>query len=124
MGALLAALRYRLEPRFGAMGLVLEWAVDELPPVERLDEGAMRMLQYLLFEAISNVLQHARASALRVEATMQGPVLRIAVIDNGDGFDTRRPPRSLAERARALGARLVLQSRPGRTVVWLEIDTA
>ncbi len=41
VGALLASLRYRLEPRFAALGLALEWAVDELPPIERFDEQAI-----------------------------------------------------------------------------------
>jgi signal transduction histidine kinase len=58
---LLAALRYRLEPRLAAAGIELEWAVDEVAPVKRLDAQAMRQLQFLLFEAISNVLQHAQA---------------------------------------------------------------
>jgi signal transduction histidine kinase len=122
VGALLAALRHRLEPRFAALGLALEWAVDELPPLARLDDQAMRLLQYLLFEAISNVLQHAHASVLRVEAAMRGAVLHLALADNGRGYDAARPPRALAERARALGARLTVESRPGRTVVQLEID--
>ena len=124
VGALLAALRHRLEPRFSALGLALEWAVEELPPLARLDDQAMRLLQYLLFEAISNVLQHAHASVLRVEAAMRGAVLHLALVDNGRGYDASRPPRALAERARALGARLAVESRPGRTVVRLDIDAA
>lgn len=122
VGALLATLRYRLEPRFAPLGLAFDWAVDELPPLARLDEQAMRLLQYLLFEAISNVLQHAHASVLRIEAAMHGPVLRLALIDNGRGFDASRPPRALAERAQALGARLAVESRAGRTAVTLEFD--
>lgn len=59
--ALLANLRYRLEPRFRTMGLALEWAVVPLPDMLRLDASAMRQLQYILFEAFSNVMQHAHA---------------------------------------------------------------
>ena len=66
--ALLANLRYRLEPRLRACGIELEWAVEQLAPLARLDAGAMRQLQFMLFEAISNVMQHARASRLRIEA--------------------------------------------------------
>jgi len=121
VGALLAALRYRLEPRFDASGIALEWAVDELVPVERLDAQAMRHLQFLLFEAISNVLQHAQATLLRIEAAMLGTAVRLSVIDNGCGYDASRAPRSLHERAQAMGVRLVLESRPGRTVVQLDM---
>jgi signal transduction histidine kinase len=122
VGALLAALRYRLENRLTVLGLSFDWAVDELPLLPRLDERAIGLLQYFLFEAISNVLQHARASVLRVEARMDGAVLRLALIDDGKGFDATRAPRALAERAQSLGARLTIESRPGRTQVRLEID--
>lgn len=121
VGALLAGLRYRMTPRFAASGISLEWAVDELTPVADLDGPAMRQLQFLLFEAISNVLQHAHASVLRIEAAMQGPVLCLCVIDNGRGFDADNvAPRALTERAHALGVRLAIESRPGRTVVKVE----
>lgn len=122
VGALLAALRYRLAPRFAASGLELQWAVDELAPVERLDAQAMRQLQFLLFEAISNVLQHAQATVLRIEAVMAGPSVRLSVVDNGRGYDGLHAPRALQERARAIGAALALESRPGRTVVRLDLD--
>ena len=123
VGALLAGLRYRLAPRLTGSALTLEWAVDELQPVPQLDAPAMRKLQFLLFEAISNVLQHAHAKVLRFEAAMHGPVLRLALVDDGCGFDASRPPRALLERAQAIGARLTLDSVPGRTAVQLEFDT-
>ena len=126
--ALLANLRYRLEPRFRAMGLALEWAVAPLPDMPRLDASAMRQLQYILFEAFSNVMQHAHASVLRIDATplSQGAgatrdVVRIRVSDNGQGFDTQQVERkglvSMKERATAIGARVHITSQPGNTVV-------
>ena len=126
--ALLANLRYRLEPRFRAMGLALEWAVVPLPELPRLDASAMRQLQYIIFEALSNVMQHAHASVLRIEATPipQGAgvvrdVVRIRVSDNGQGFDTQQVERkglvSMKERATAIGARVHITSQPGNTVV-------
>ena len=122
IGALLAALRYRLEPRLLTAGIAFEWAVDEVAPVERLDAHAMRQLQFLLFEAISNVLQHAHARVLRIEAGMSGDTVQLRVIDDGNGFDAAQLPRALCERAGAIGARLALESRPGRTVVQLGFD--
>ena len=122
VGALLAALRYRLEPRLATAGIAFEWAVEEVAPVQRLDAQAMRQLQFLLFETISNVLQHAHASTLRIEAGMRGETVQLRVIDNGRGFDAAQVPRALSERAAAVGARLALESRPGRTVVQLGFD--
>ena len=42
------------------------------------------------------------------------------VIDDGRGFDASQVPRALTERAGAVGARLAVESRPGRTVVQFE----
>ena len=120
--ALLANLRYRLEPRLKASDIELQWDVDLIEPLEWLDDKAMRQLQFMVFEALSNVLQHARASELRIELRCTagaGALLR--VIDNGCGFDTLHVhPKglgSLRERALAIGARLEVSSEPGRTVV-------
>ncbi len=85
--ALLAAPRYRLEPRIGASGIALERSVDEPAPVAWLDAQATGQLQFLLLEAISNALQHAGASVLRIEAGRHGALLRLRVIDNGRGFE-------------------------------------
>ena len=128
--ALLANMRYRLEPRFTSSGMAFEWDVDLLPQIERLDHSAMRQLQYMVFEALSNVLQHAQAKTLRIEArtlgtadqpSLSGAVAVLRVIDDGGGFDAQAPTSrglaSMRERALAIGAQLVLQSAPGRTVV-------
>lgn len=128
--ALLANLRYRLEPRFKALDIELQWDVDLLAPMQRLDDKAMRHLQYMVFEAISNVLQHAHASVLRIElraASAGEPdsgsdaAVRLRVMDNGRGFDPERVKlaglRSLRERAAIIGAQLHIASVPGHTTV-------
>ena len=132
--ALLANLRYRLEPRFKALDMELQWDVDLLAPVSRLDDKAMRHLQYMVFEAISNVLQHAHATVLRIELrapvgseagaeprSESGTPVRLRVMDNGQGFDPERVKlvglRSLRERAAIIGAKLHIASVPGHTTV-------
>lgn len=119
--ALLANLRYRLEPRLAASDIELQWGVDLLEPVKRLDAQAMKQLQFMVFEALSNVLQHAQASVLRIEAAMTPQGIRLRLVDNGHGFDVTAPLRkglqSMSERAQAIGATLSLHSAPGRTVV-------
>ena len=126
VGALLASLRYRLEPRFAGSDLRLEWQVDPLEPVERLDAQGMRHLQYMLFEAMSNVLQHAQARTLTIQARQDGQGTLLRVIDDGCGFDAAQPQRkglrSMRERAAAIGATLELRSEPGCTAVELRME--
>ncbi len=119
--ALLASLRYRLEPRFAALNIELQWHVDELAPVPGLDAPAMRHLQFMVFEALSNVLRHAQARVLCIEANTIAGRARLKIVDDGCGFDAGQPLRkgllSMHERAAAIGARLSLDSEPGRTVI-------
>ena len=129
IGALLANIRYRLEPRFAALDIHLIWEVAALEPVARLDGAAMRQLQFMLFEALSNVLQHAHARSLRIRAQAMGPAnagVQLQIIDDGVGFDVAAPVkkglRSMAERASAVGAILRLSSEAGRTVVEITVE--
>jgi signal transduction histidine kinase len=125
INALLAGLRYRLEPRFAASDIRLEWAVEELEPLPRLDAAAMRHLQFMVFEALSNVLQHARAHVLRIEAQRAGQGARLRIVDDGRGFAGEAAAgkglRSMRERAAAIGADLALSSEPGCTVVEISL---
>src|SRR5690606_11958115 len=63
---LLSNIRFRLARRLESAGLALQWDVQELPPVDGLDTEQLGQLQYIVFEAISNVLQHAGAQSLHV----------------------------------------------------------
>jgi signal transduction histidine kinase len=124
--ALLASLRYRLEPRLKASDIELQWDVDLIEPLTRIDDKAMRHLQFMVFEALSNVLQHAKASVLRIELRGRDKGAALRVIDNGGGFDPKavKPQglSSLRERAAAIGARLSVSSEPGQTVVEILLD--
>nr|WP_295774531.1 hypothetical protein [Rhodoferax sp.] len=137
--ALLANMRYRLGPRFAGMGIELQWDVDLLPICSKLDASAMSELQFMLFEALSNVLQHARARVLRVEGHArasgacgpphsEGATLNqvyVRLVDDGCGFDPALKQRNglatMRERALAIGAELRISSRPGNTVVEIQI---
>lgn len=124
--ALLANLRYRLEPRFAASDIQLQWVVGELAPLPHLNTNGMRQLQFIMFEALSNVLQHSQATTLSIEAEMTGEAVSLRIVDNGNGFDATLPPRkgllSIRERATAIGVVVVIHSKPGRTVVEIRID--
>ena len=117
-------MRYRLESRILACGIEVQWDVEDLDPIARLDTNAMGQLQFMLFEAFSNVLQHAHATMLRVVAVPLGPRnqgLQLQIIDNGVGYDSHAPMRSglrsMQNRAQAIGVALHLSSEPGRSVV-------
>jgi signal transduction histidine kinase len=133
--ALLANLRYRLEPRLAASGIALVWDVDLLQLASGLDASAMRQLQFMLFEALSNVVQHARARVVRIEAhagstpalsnAPEGnPCVMVRVLDDGRGFDVQTRQRkgllAMQERALAIGAVLRISSQPGRTLVEIQ----
>lgn len=122
--ALLANLRYRLEPRLKAAGIELGWAVDQLPLMQWFDVTAMKHLQFIVYEAISNTLQHSRATALKVALNRIGPDgVELRISDNGCGFlldqVKQKQLSTLKERAKALHAIFVLCSEPGQTVVQL-----
>ena len=125
IASLLANLRYRLEPRFAASDIELQWVVGKLEPLVHVDANAMRQLQFMVFEALSNVLQHSQATTLAIEAEMAGGGVCLRIVDNGRGFDAASPPRkgllSMRERATAIGVAVSIDSRPGRTVVEIRI---
>ena len=124
VNALLASLRYRLQPRIEAAGLMLGWSVKLLPewPGGHV-EGAMRHLQFLLFEAISNALQHSGATALHLAALDDGGEIVVTLSDNGRGFDAGRgrAPRTMRERAQALHANLKIESSANGTTVRVQL---
>ncbi len=117
VNALLASLRFRLQPTLENAGLVLHWQVDALPHWASGNDDAMRHLQYLLLEAVSNVLQHAQASEISVVACSAPDCITISVGDNGRGMGEGVCPRALRERAAAIGAQLRFESsEPGSVV--------
>lgn len=120
VNALLASLRYRLQPRIESAGLSLDWQVEALPHWQGGDDEAMRHLQFLLLEAISNSLQHASARRLTLSARSDEGHITLALCDDGRGMATDaagRGLRSMRERATAIGGRLrVGPASPGTCV--------
>ena len=108
-----------------ALDIELVWEVDELPLVAGMTNHDMRQLQYMLFETISNVLQHAHASEMRMQAHVEGAEVVVRVVDNGRGFDaqgtTRNGLSSMRQRADAIAAKLQISSEPGRTAVEIRL---
>jgi signal transduction histidine kinase len=109
---------------------------------ESVDPEAERQVFRILQEAVANVVRHAGAQSLKVSISVTEPesvgtgvggrrrVLAIEVRDDGVGFDpSERAIRSrrlgltsMADRARALGGRLTIDSSPGSgTIIRAEV---
>jgi signal transduction histidine kinase len=86
----------------------------------RYEPAVESTLYFVCSEALANVAKHASADRVRVELGEESrhPVLR--VVDDGVGGARLRSGsglRGLADRVEALGGRLTIDSRPGRTSV-------
>ena len=98
-----------------AAGLRVELDVDAGPPLPApVDLAAYRIVQ----EALTNVLRHAGARAVRVGLARDGSWLRIRVRDDGTGLLPGADAGGhgldgMRERARALGGRFTAAPHPG-----------
>jgi two-component system, NarL family, sensor histidine kinase UhpB len=78
-------------------------------------------------EALSNIAQHADASHVEVDLSVNGHGLELRIRDDGRGFDPEDEHEGIGlsgmrERARLVGARLEVASRPGRgTALTLQV---
>jgi signal transduction histidine kinase len=115
--AVLATLRYRLQPRLQAAGIEMQWDVDSLPPIPGLEPPQILQVQRILLEGFTNVIKHAKASRVVMQARWQTaptPTVVLRLIDNGVGLSAPAlglpglglP--SMQARAQALGAALTL----------------
>ena len=93
----------------------------------RMSAEHRRQCLLVFKEAIHNAVRHSSGTEVAVEIELAGRVLAWTVSDNGIGFDPQRPSqghglRSIEARARAMGGRLEITSRPGRgTTVRLSV---
>ena len=114
---LLATLRYRLEPRLEATGIVLRWEIQLVPKLDWLDpRNALHILR-ILQEAFTNIIKHAHATEIRVATAIEGARVTVTITDNGRGFDTSRAAQgrghglaNQARRAKSIGAKVQLAS--------------
>jgi signal transduction histidine kinase len=121
----LGSFRYRIDGRLRAVGIELEWKVDDLPALTYLSPRTLLHILRVLQEAFANVLKHARASRVRLETGLVTGQRRvfIRVIDNGKGFAASqargRGLGNMARRAAAVGGELGVSSTDEGTVVEL-----
>ena len=130
LAAVLGALRYRLDDIIRSSGVHLAWEVEELPEVAELKPSTVFALQRIVLEAITNALKHSGAELLRLSAHACNGEVQVLIEDDGRGFDTSRQASgqglsNMRARAQRIGARLRIQSHPGKgTSVTLSLPRA
>jgi signal transduction histidine kinase len=130
---LVPALRWYLDQQSARGGFEAHFEADpEIEATSEVQTACFRIAQ----EALTNVSRHAAARAVRLEVRQAGGQVRLAVSDDGKGFEVARVfERSgadaslglhgMRERARLLGGRVTVQSEPERgTVVRAEFPSA
>ena len=118
----------QIAPRAGwTADVVADEELEDLPKPIAL--AAFRIMQ----ESLTNVMRHAAATQVRVEAVKKDGSLQVCIRDNGKGFDVERVLKqasqglsvgllSMQERLRVLGGEIVLHSTPGAgTIVQMQI---
>jgi len=95
----------------------VQWDVDTLPPIPGLEPPQILQVQRILLEGFTNVIKHAKASRVVVQARWQAapqPTVWLRLIDNGVGLNNAAVSHpglglpSMQARAQALGATLTL----------------
>ena len=111
-----ATLRRAAEGVAGRMGATVD--VTSTGKVQ-LPTAARQAIERIVREAVGNAVRHGQAQHVSVKIEADDSV-RIAVVDDGRGFDTTRKPRadafglvSMTERAEGLGGELSITSAPG-----------
>jgi signal transduction histidine kinase len=121
----LGNFRHRIERRLRPVGIELEWRVSDLPALPYLSPGNLLHILRILQEAFANVLKHAEASRIRLEADLlpERRRVRLRVSDNGRGFivpaHNGRGMGNMARRAASIHADLSVSSSATGTIVEL-----
>lgn len=116
------ALREYLRRFTRQYGLPVELTVPALLEAQGLPEAVEVQLLRIIQEALSNVRKHARARRAQVIFTPDGSQARVAIVDDGQGFDPaataargeRYGLQAMAERAESAGGSLTVISGPGQ----------
>lgn len=110
--SLLGTLRYRMAPRFEALGIRFDWQVSpHLTDLPSLDPSQALHLLRIVQEILGNALKHSHASVVTMALSQTTDGTLISVSDNGKGFDPDTVPKGrgwghLQSRATQLGGQL------------------
>jgi signal transduction histidine kinase len=113
-------------------GTGIEFELIEHGPTPRLPEAVENNLLRIGQECLTNAVRHARAKHIVVELSRDPDGVRLAIRDDGAGFDAATLEagrdrhfgwRGIRERVEQIGAQVELNSRPGKgTTVTIEIS--
>lgn len=132
LNVILASVRHRMASGLEHANLKLNWAVEELPNAPTLSAQCALHLRLMLKQALTNVMQHARARSVTVSASYDKAAksVTISVTDDGCGFDTMSEPgghgiQNIRARAKKITLPTVvdIDSKPGKgTRVRIKIE--
>jgi signal transduction histidine kinase len=124
---MLGNLRYRLEPRLNAAGIQLHWDIADAGEISRLGPTEVTEITRIVQEVCTNAIKHSHATDMSLAVRCSAPdTLSITITDNGCGYDVAtlaagEGVKNMRKRARTLGARLEITSRPGETRIVLTL---
>jgi len=112
------ALRAYVESVCAKAGLRADVALPE--DGASISKNASIALFRIVQEGLTNIVRHAGARSVTLRFTMDGEACRLALGDDGRGFDASDPGfrwshgiTGMRQRVRALGGRFEIESRPG-----------
>jgi two-component system, NarL family, sensor histidine kinase UhpB len=99
----------------------LKIAADLDPNLSGIDRVSSETIYRVIQEAVTNVLKHARATAMKIEARIDGSQILIEIADNGSGLSPGttfgRGLNGMNERARALSGTFELLREDRTTLI-------
>jgi signal transduction histidine kinase len=114
-------------------GTGISFELSERGTIPRLSEGVENNLLRIGQECLTNAVRHAHPQRLTAELVRDDAGVRLIVSDDGEGFDATTLEqardghfgwRGIRERAEQIGARVELQSQPGKgTTVTVFVST-
>ncbi len=123
----LASWRERAAPQLRAAKLALDWQVKDLPLIANLGPSQVLDILRIVQEAVTNVIKHAGAQRVVLEAHMARNTLSISIRDDGAGITGEfrgHGFRNMHERASRLNGRLTIARKDNQTEVLLHIPPA
>lgn len=125
----IAPVRHRFVRLFDELDVATRW---DLPTFWQVPPTAVQclMMMRIVEEALSNMLKHSRANLVQLRLQFdEGGGWHLEIEDNGRGFDVEAVlqaglsvgMRSMQARAQRLGGRMVVVSKPGQTLILVQI---
>ena len=102
-----------------AAGIACQIEMPDAPPDVEVASDVRHHVFLVVKEALTNVVRHAGARAVRFQVTIAGDVLRVAVADDGRGFEHITDDaladglRNMRQRMAIVGGKFAVSSRSG-----------